>query len=84
MTRRRQVMFKIATPLIICLLTEGALRVFNVRDRVGIAERKTLAAYKGEPGLDQRRGSSTGLRNRIRADHVVTDSRPLVFLEKEE
>ena len=53
MARGRQVMFKIATPLIICLLAEGALRVFNVRDRVGIAERRTLAAYQGEPGLDQ-------------------------------
>ncbi|HUL72267.1 MAG TPA: SGNH/GDSL hydrolase family protein [Vicinamibacterales bacterium] len=53
MARARQVLFRIATPVLICLAVEGSLRVFDAQARIGIAERRTLAAYQGVPWIDQ-------------------------------
>ncbi|MFI5178048.1 MAG: SGNH/GDSL hydrolase family protein [Vicinamibacterales bacterium] len=53
MARARQVLFRILTPLAILVTAECALRVFDAQARIGIAERRTFAAYQGQPWLDQ-------------------------------
>ena len=54
MTRRRLILFKIATPILILVLAELALRyLFDARFRLDLAERQTLAAYQGKPWARQ-------------------------------
>jgi lysophospholipase L1-like esterase len=54
MTRRRQVLYRILTPLVVFLLAELTLRYgFDLRARISLAERKTLAAYAGKPWAAQ-------------------------------
>ena len=54
MTRRRQVLYRIVTPLVVFLLAELTLRyVFDLRSRISLAERRTLAAYEGKPWAAQ-------------------------------
>src|SRR5215467_13471642 len=54
MTRRRQILFRIATPLLIFIVAEVALRtLFDARLRLSLAERRTMAAYQGKPWADQ-------------------------------
>jgi hypothetical protein len=54
MTRRRLILFKIATPILIFVLAELALRyLLDVRFRLDLAERQTLAAYQGKPWAGQ-------------------------------
>src|SRR5262245_5246193 len=54
MTRRRLILFRIATPLLIFALAELTLRyVLDARLRLDIAERRTLAAYQGKPWAPQ-------------------------------
>jgi lysophospholipase L1-like esterase len=54
MTRRRLILFRIATPILIFVLAELALRyLFDARFRLDLAERQTLAAYQGKPWKKQ-------------------------------
>jgi len=54
MTRRRLILFRIATPLVVFALAELTLRyVLDARLRLDLAERKTLAAYQGKPWAQQ-------------------------------
>jgi lysophospholipase L1-like esterase len=54
MTRRRLILFRIATPILIFVLAELALRyLFDARFRLDLAERQTLAAYQGKPWARQ-------------------------------
>ncbi len=54
MQRRRLILFRIATPILIFVIAELSLRVlFDARLRLDLAERKTLAAYQGKPWAAQ-------------------------------
>jgi lysophospholipase L1-like esterase len=53
MTRRRELLWKIITPLLVFALAELAFRFFDVPMRMSIAERKTFAAYQGMPWAAQ-------------------------------
>lgn len=54
MSRRRQILFRIGTPLLIFAIAEIALRtLFDARLRLSLAERRTMAAYQGKPWADQ-------------------------------
>jgi lysophospholipase L1-like esterase len=54
MPRRRLLLFRIATPIVIFILAELSLRVLvDARLRLDLAERKTLAAYQGKPWAAQ-------------------------------
>jgi lysophospholipase L1-like esterase len=54
MSRRRQILFRLATPILIFVIAEVALRtLFDARLRLSVAEQRTMAAYRGKPWADQ-------------------------------
>jgi hypothetical protein len=54
MSRARTLAFKIATPLLMLLLAEAAVRyVFDIRGRLSVAARRSLTPYQGVPWADQ-------------------------------